>query len=189
MVLLKNDGVLPVAEPPKRIAVIGWHAGTIRSFFGGCTHLSMAEGMKGDIATMAGVTPEGQVKRKDMPRYPDTFVTSEEPFAEDYEALAKSLYPEVRTLYEAIRDAFPKSEVVYAYGYDFIGTEERRFRKALALAKTCDLTVLTLGGLRLRPACVWSGSRGCPRPGGKRAGSLGRRLGPLSRLGRRRRGL
>lgn len=60
IVLLKNDGILPIKNAPKRIAVIGWHAGTIRSLFGGYTHLSMAEGLHGDLATMAGISESGK---------------------------------------------------------------------------------------------------------------------------------
>ena len=44
LVLLKNDGVLPLADTVKTIAVIGCHAGTARYLFGGYTHYSMAEG-------------------------------------------------------------------------------------------------------------------------------------------------
>lgn len=146
IVLLKNDGILPVREAPRRIAVVGWHAGTIRSMFGGYTHLSMAEGLHGDLATMAGVSDSGKVQRKAYPRYPDTYVTDEAPFRADYEKIAKTFYPETKTMYEKLRETFPDSEVIYAYGYDFAGTDESRFELALELLKTCDMAILTLGG-------------------------------------------
>lgn len=146
LVLLKNSGVLPLARAPRRIAVIGWHAGTVRSMFGGYTHMSMAEGACADVATMAGVTPEGKARRGEYPRYPGTFITDEAPFRDAYEALARAICPQVKTLFEQLRETFPRSEVRYAYGYDFAGTDERGFAEALTLARESDLAILTLGG-------------------------------------------
>ncbi len=146
LVLLKNDGILPIKEAPKRIAVIGYHAKTIRSMFGGYTHLSMAEGLKADIATMAGIAENGKTERKSYPNYPNTNITDEAPFYDEFEELAKSLYPQVKTLYEGIKEAFPESEVLYSYGYDFFGSDTKYFRRALSLAKSCDIVILTLGG-------------------------------------------
>ncbi len=146
IVLLKNNGVLPVANAPKRIAVIGWHAGTIRSMFGGYTHMSMAEGAHSDVATMAGVTPEGRVQRREYPRYPGAYVTDEAPFRAGFEAIAGALYPQMKTLCEQLRETFPHSDVRYAYGYDPAGTDESGFAEALALMRESDLAVLTLGG-------------------------------------------
>ena len=40
LVLLKNDGVLPLQKNMRKIAVIGYHAGTARAMFGGYTHFS-----------------------------------------------------------------------------------------------------------------------------------------------------
>lgn len=146
LVLLKNNGVLPLARAPRRVAVIGWHAGTIRSMFGGYTHLSMAEGACADVATMAGVALEGKARRGEYPRYPGTFITDEAPFRGAYEALARAICPQAKTLYEQLRETFPQSDVRYAYGYDFAGTDERGFAEALALVRESDLAILTLGG-------------------------------------------
>lgn len=146
LVLLKNDGILPIKNAAKRIAVIGYHAGTIRSMFGGYTHLSMVEGLQADIATMAGVAENGKRERKKYPNYPDTNITNEVPFADTFEKIADSMYPNVKTLYEGIKEAFSDSEVIYSYGYDFCGSGTEHFKEALELAKTCDLTILTLGG-------------------------------------------
>ncbi len=146
IVLLKNEGILPIRTAPRRIAVIGWHAGTIRSMFGGYTHLSMAEGLHGDLATMAGISEGGKVQRKAYSCYPGINVTDETPFREDYEKIARTFYPQTKTLFEQIKTAFPDSDVQYAYGYDFTGTDESRFPEALALAEQSDLVILTLGG-------------------------------------------
>ncbi len=146
LVLLKNNGALPLTREPGRVAVIGWHAGTIRSMFGGYTHMSMAEGARGDVATMAGVEAEDTARRGEHPRYPGTFVTDEAPLRAGYEAIARAFYPQVKTLYEQLRETFPRSDVRYAYGYDYAGTDERGFAEALALVRESDLAILTLGG-------------------------------------------
>lgn len=146
IVLLKNNGILPLRKDPRRIAVIGWHGDTIRALFGGYTHLSMAEGLRGDLSAMADATLGGKRQRKSYPCYQDSHVTDEAPFREEYERVAKTFYPHTRSLLEQLRVEFPDSEVIYAYGYDFAGSDESKFHKALSLAKTCDLTILTLGG-------------------------------------------
>ena len=55
MVLLKNDGVLPIAEKGKKIAVIGPHAGYARKMFGGYTHMCMMESTYAIANSIAGV--------------------------------------------------------------------------------------------------------------------------------------
>lgn len=43
LILLKNDGALPIDKTVKKIAVIGPHANNARDFFGGYTHISMVK--------------------------------------------------------------------------------------------------------------------------------------------------
>lgn len=143
IVLLKNDGILPIERAPKRIAVIGWHGDTIRALFGGYTRLSMAEGLRGDLGTMVGVAKGGTA---DYRRIPGTNVADEAPFRSEFEAVAKSCQPDCKTLLEQIKLTFPSSEILYAPGYGFAGTDESGFEEALKLLRTCDLAVLTLGG-------------------------------------------
>lgn len=144
IVLLKNNGILPLNKNYKRIGVIGWHAGTIRSLFGGYTHMSMAEGLQAELATMAGVAEGGE--RPEHAKYKGSYITNETPFVETFENLAKHFYPDTKTLFEQIKTDFSGSEVVYSYGYDFVGDDESKHKKALALAKTCDVVILSLGG-------------------------------------------
>ena len=56
MVLLKNDGVLPIAAKGKKIAVIGPHAGYARKMFGGYTHMCMMESTYAIANSIAGVS-------------------------------------------------------------------------------------------------------------------------------------
>ena len=60
LVLLKNDGALPLTGQEKTIAVIGPAAANARYYFGGYTHLSMVEAQHAARNSMAGVN--GNVK-------------------------------------------------------------------------------------------------------------------------------
>ena len=55
LVLLKNDGILPLERKISKIAVIGHHATSLRALFGGYSFMSMAEPLLGVKNTMAGV--------------------------------------------------------------------------------------------------------------------------------------
>ena len=57
MILLKNDGVLPLAKSVKKVAVIGWHADSVRALFGGYSALAMKENTLGVKMSMAGIRP------------------------------------------------------------------------------------------------------------------------------------
>lgn len=142
MVLLKNDGILPFCGKNKKIAVIGYHAGTSRGMFGGYTNYSMYEGLLGDKNTMAGLVAEG----KQDPVYPGTHVYREDMYEKLYEETLRAMYPECRTLTEELQRRYPDCEIVYAYGYDFIGTDESGFSEALNVCSKADIILLALGG-------------------------------------------
>ena len=141
MVLLKNDGILPL-KPVKKIAVIGYHASTARGYFGGYTNFSMYEGALGDKNTMAGLVAEGGAD----PTYPGSTVYREDAYRDVYEAALHQAFPAIRTLPEALKARFPESEITFAYGYDFAGTDESGFEEALKAIEGADVAILTLGG-------------------------------------------
>ncbi|KAK8898194.1 hypothetical protein M9Y10_000468 [Tritrichomonas musculus] len=143
IVLLKNDGVLPLQNKPKKIAVIGWHAGTVRSQFGGYSHFGMAEGLIGAMSIMAGVA-EG-VERKDN-FYEGSRVEREDEFVSDFEELAKDFYPDMKSLFEEIALKYHDSNVVYSYGYDYAGNDCSRHEEALKACQGADVIIMTLGG-------------------------------------------
>lgn len=61
LVLLKNDGVLPIKKDVKHIAVIGPHADHANKFFGGYTHLCMAESTYAVASSIAGVDGQPEI--------------------------------------------------------------------------------------------------------------------------------
>ena len=142
MVLLKNDGILPLKkEKYRKIAVIGYHADKIHALFGGYTYLSFAEGLFIAKNTMAGV--DTGVTDGNTETYPDSIVQKEKP---EIEAGARNAKPQIKSLLEVIKDNFNGAEVAYEPGYDFIGTDTSCFAQALKLAAEADLIILTLGG-------------------------------------------
>ena len=147
LVLLKNDGALPLdAGKVKRVAVIGSQAATARIFFGGYTHLSMAEGMLAAAASMAGVRDMdlGIKLPDDLSPLPGTQVQND--FAPEFESLMQHEKPGIRSLFEELKARLPEADVNWARGYNHAGDDESGFAEALDLAKDADVVIVALGG-------------------------------------------
>lgn len=144
LVLLKNDGdVLPVSPGVRRIAVIGPHAASARFFFGGYTHYSMSEAMLASSSSMAGVDGTGG-PRGLVDTIPGTSVERSDSPA--YEELLTQQKPGIATLVSHLRERMPGVEVEWAQGFYAAGADESGHDKALALAASADLVIVTLGG-------------------------------------------
>lgn len=144
LVLLKNDGVLPISPSMPKIAVIGCHAASARYLYGGYTHFSMAEGLLAAVSTMAGVQRDGNGQRVEMQTLPGTQVQQDNDPA--FEALLKKQNPHAKSLLEQLRDSLPGTQVDYAHGYPVAGDDFSGHEEALATAKAAGLAVLTVGG-------------------------------------------
>ena len=165
MILMKNDGVLPIKKDVKKIAVIGCHGANARSFFGGYTHLSMEEAVHAVANSLAGVDVKNNgnvdcsvvecesddsanIKEKDLAvgykRVPGTQIQSDE--TEEFDAILRLQKPDCKNMVEGLRYAMPDVEINYAYGYPIAGNDTSHFAEALEVAKRADLIILTLGG-------------------------------------------
>ena len=141
MVLLKNDGVLPLKNFHK-IAVIGCHAGDPRYFFGGYTFFSFLERDLARRSANISGTQSGYVE-VEVDKVPGTNIERPKP---EFLDLLYQLKPGIRSLYHELKIRVPQSEVNYAYGYPFAGNDISHFEEALNAAKEADLIILTLGG-------------------------------------------
>lgn len=152
IVLLKNNGVLPLQKnPKKKIAVIGHHAASTRSLFGGYSYTSLFDAMLNVGNTMAGVDFE-EISNlgasefgvaKNHYTYPGSIVQVESAKTEE---LVRKHYPTCTHLLEQMILECPNAEVTYAYGYAYAGNDTSMHDEALAVAAQADVVLLTLGG-------------------------------------------
>ncbi len=145
LVLLKNDGVLPLDLRGKRVALVGYHGASTVALFGGYTMVSMSESFLGAMSTMDGtggvdVTQVWNAQR-DSSVFHGTRVKRENP---NLEAHIKGYAPRTKNLFEQLKAA--GADVRYAYGYDYAGDDESRHDEALALCADSDVVIVTLGG-------------------------------------------
>lgn len=144
LVLLKNDGALPVKKDIKKIAVVGCHAANARSFFGGYTHLSMVEAVHAVANSIAGIGDAASNQKKEVPYVPGTQIQSDE--TEEFDEILRQIKPGCKSLLEELRDRMPDVEVAYAYGYPVAGNDMSHHEEALNLIAQSDLCIMTLGG-------------------------------------------
>ena len=144
LVLLKNNGVLPLKEDKKKIALIGPHADCARKFFGGYTHLCMMESTYAIANSIAGVSGVVQADADRIKTIPGTNIQSDE--TEEFDAILRRQKPECKSLLEEMRSRMPETEIIYAYGYPVAGADESHFEEALQAVKEADAVVLTIGG-------------------------------------------
>ena len=144
LVLLKNNGILPIKDSIKKIAVIGPHADYARKFFGGYTHMCMMESTYAIANSIAGVSGMRNIDQKDIVTVPGTNIQSDE--TEEFDAILRRQKPQCRSLLEELRAKLPGTEIHYSYGYYIAGEDQTYFDEAIKLVEEADLVILTLGG-------------------------------------------
>ena len=142
LVLLKNDGALPLTGREKTIAVIGPAAANARYYFGGYTHLSMVEAKHAARNSMAGVNGNGV--KAEVCTVPGTNVENDE--NDEFNGVLTKLKPGCRSLIQVLKAELPDTSVLYAQGYHKAGADESLFPEALEIARQADVIILTLGG-------------------------------------------
>lgn len=143
LVLLKNNGVLPIREKKLTIALIGPQADHANKFFGGYTHLAMAESTYAVRTSIAGVEQEG-ADGSGVRFVPGTQIQSDE--TPEIQAVLKHQKPGCKSLLQELRDRLPEARILYAYGYPVAGEDDSGCEEALAQITQADVAVLTLGG-------------------------------------------
>lgn len=144
LVLLKNDGALPIQKNVKKIAVIGCHADDARIFFGGYTHFSMEEGKLAVISTMAGLETKAEENKVVVNSIPGTPIEVSDGPA--FEALLQKQKPGIKSMLQQLRESLPQTEISYSYGYPIAGNDMSGHEEALRVAEEADFVIVTLGG-------------------------------------------
>ena len=152
MILLKNDGTLPLKKGTK-VAVIGPHADSLRYPVSGYTYPAYIEMMdaarkKDATVTFNGIIDE-QAKAEAEEKAPNgPFDTMFEMFDEasmrsldDMNGVLRKLH--TRSLKEVLSERF---ETVYAEGCKIIDESEEGFKDAVKAAENSDVVVMALGG-------------------------------------------
>lgn len=143
LVLLKNNGALPIAKNAKKIAVIGSQADNARIFFGGYTHLSMAEGVYAACASMAGVEPKPWQTGVYTP-IPGTPIQSDE--GPRFDAVLRHQKPQCASLLQQLRSDLPDVGIVWSYGYPIAGNDCSHHDAAVDACRDTDLILMVIGG-------------------------------------------
>lgn len=131
MVLLKNDGTLPLKKSISKLAVIGPNADSTRSLMGDYSYTATAELL---VANPAPDSAFASLSRKEAST------------------------PTVRmvTILEGIHNLVsPATSVRYAHGCDINTDDENGFSEAVELARSADTVVMVMGGCSgLVPECT-----------------------------------
>ncbi|MCM1086736.1 MAG: glycoside hydrolase family 3 C-terminal domain-containing protein [Muribaculaceae bacterium] len=144
LVLLKNDGALPIRKDVRKIAVIGPHGDCARKFFGGYTHLCMVESTYAVANSIAGVNGSHSGEGMEVKTVPGTDIQSDE--GEIFDAILRRQKPGCKSLLEELKERLPGVEISYSYGYYIAGDDRGYFEEALKMVEEADIAILTLGG-------------------------------------------
>lgn len=148
VILLKNkDHLLPLAKD-KKIALIGPHGHKVIYLMGGYSYPSTLDllltAARGETGSMQGFMEilQSVIDKEELKKTLafDEAKTNLE-ILEDY---VKREY-HVHTLAEELREKF--SQVVFTDGCTVLEEDEDEIRKAVELAKDCDVIVLAIGGI------------------------------------------
>ena len=120
IVLLKNDGVLPLKKDLKKIAVIGPHGDSIRLLFGCYTYPAAYErditNAYAEMPGMQAVSKENGENPYKMPYLSGSTVRASSPYVE--ERLKKHYEGRTISILDAIKEKCPAAEVEYIKGCD-----------------------------------------------------------------------
>lgn len=135
MTLTKNDGILPLTDRKKKIAVIGPMADSVRAFYA-CYTIPAAMEMviKGESA-MAGVESAGDMASNLVIEEMDLHIADD---------AIRAICPDVKTTYEALKEKF--DDVVCVEGCDYVGNKKNDYETAVKAAREADVVIMAVGG-------------------------------------------
>ena len=150
MVLLKNDGTLPVKNHTKKIVLVGPQAKNARFFFGGYTHLSMSEALFAAYNAMAGVDIETAITNAGYQLIPGTNIQSDD--IEEMDNLLRLQKPDCRSLLEEMQEMMPETSETPLYSVSPMVLPRRldMHRPSTNAVTTADSVFISAGISRLK---------------------------------------
>lgn len=156
LVLLKNDGMLPLKQGAK-VAVIGPHADNLRYPVSGYTYPAYIEmltaGASGQQTSFNGIADEqakleAESEEPGKKKVKGPFAAMYEMFSDDDRAKLGDMNSVLRDMgAHSLREMLARrAEVVYAQGCDIIGESKDGFAEAVRAAKEADVVIMALGG-------------------------------------------
>lgn len=151
MVLLKNDGLLPLKKGTK-VALIGPHADSLRYPVSGYTYPAYVEMMKAGASGQAtgfnGLADEQEKAQSSEKKYKGPFAVMFDMFSKEEQDSMNDMESALRrtgtrSLKEVLTERF---SVSYAQGCSITGEETDGFAGALEAAKESDVIVMACGG-------------------------------------------
>jgi beta-glucosidase len=138
MVLLKNNGVLPLKKSIRSLAVVGPNADTKRNLLGDYSYAAMAS---------------LQILRSDENAF----------FAEENRPDNRRHEVKVISVLDGIQSLLPEEcSLIYAQGCEVNGSDDSGFSEAVSAADSADAVILVLGDLSgLTPECTTGETRDC----------------------------
>lgn len=155
LVLLKNDGILPLKAGTK-LAVVGPHADSLRDPVSGYTYPAYIEmieaGQKGMGTSFNGIADEAEKAKSEGGNNPYAALggESEETSTSGMERVLRALG--ATSLKEELEKRF---SVRYAKGCSIIGADTSGIEEAVQAAAECDVVIMAVGG-----NCGWFGTTG-----------------------------
>ncbi len=136
--LTKNDGILPLTDRKKKVAVIGPIGNNLLMLNGSYSYPASSEMfmalMRTGMVGMEGVTVAVEAAGDAAPTDYTAAVDEE----------IRRQHPGAKTLFEALRDRY--AEVTYTQGCEAVNPERIDFEAAVLAAKNADVVVLAVGG-------------------------------------------
>lgn len=147
MILLKNDGLLPLGNQIQSIAVIGPHGDSVRCMFSGYTHVAICEvqsilenAMKNKIQP-ADITFNGLADEVAK----DSSMVEKSNVSGDMEETIRQLY-QTKSIKEAFAETMPHCQIECAKGCEITEACLDGFTEAVKAAEAADVVILAIGG-------------------------------------------
>lgn len=150
--LLKNNGILPIRDRQKKLLVVGPVGDSIRLMIGHYTYVAMMEMlmlmMAGGKEVQPGVNPD-DVKNDEESKsaFDDVAAKMSTSNLSDkhlLDGMIRQMYPDAKSLLEALREIFDSVEFVE--GCDYKGDDDSHIAEAAEAAKKADIVIMAVGG-------------------------------------------